>query len=1167
MKGNGRRDKTRRYIILTLYIVAVLFAVAAVVYEPNRAFYAAIAGYDMLFLVSYFVTSLAQNVPNSGKYMLLSFSVCLLFAVIIALLYLLFFSRMKEAKTEVTEVPPEEIRIPSAPQVMGTVWIMDDASPHLQDASESEATPTDTDEEPVLVIPADDAEDTTLLTDDSQIKAEDTAIPEDSTLPESADFIDIPDVPVFTEAIIKTEEITADVVLVPPETEKISEVPSTPAFTEAILTLDKTTATVSLITFPDKPFMLEPIMEIGEAKIPSAPSIIEPNAIISEEAAPAITPEPVKETSNDDFFSGLSPEEADFWADFYIAGEDELELADGIYYMDLYINEMYTGDITVLIKGGAAYLSAMELEKYLDGTVTDDMLLRLFHSDEEYISLEYIESQNVVCSYDSLAYEVYLQFSMEDMPVQILSLRGTPRSGISRTLAGATVLEPAVFTITSDYTLSTRVNDFRSANLGNQLSFYFTADNDIRLYDLNLELDYYLYFGLDWFTADVSRYVFHLEFEDILARLSWGNISTSLLSPAGQTLGIKFETDPMYGSPDARNSHSYVEQLIVVDKRSDVQIFNEGREIFRRTLSPGVYRLRDFILYTGANRIRIVIQPLDGSESQEIEMDVLYSSSILAPGEVYFNVALATGRERVVSRGNAPGEVYIPFGDYMLRYDARNLTLSSDIEAGLAESLGLSASLSVQNLPTDQTSFRLNTSLSLEFTHINKLGTTRYSFNVKELSDSFGYFELPSMNMSIGHQVATGWTPLSSLTLGASYIAPSEWNFKNYNPVSLNLSMSGRLGIFSWGLAAYGTVPVNAPDNFSWSVSGSFGLYTGPNFSISGSIGISDTASNPANITGRIAATYRFGIGSVTASASSDEASVSTYIRKDEHYFRADASSNGYSSINDLEVNASYSYSGNLFDVELSLNTASLFDKAGAAAVVSTSTIFTDGVFAMTSSIPSNYLLIRQYGSLKGNDLFIGSAGSSSTREVPTIFGTGVYSGVSSYDTTNIGLFSSGKNVFGGTSSYSLSIPYSQRNGYVLRLYGENVYAAAGEIVLPDGTPWLNGASPLYAVDDESSELESIDKYLFTDSDGMFTVNGLAPGKYAFDVPYGNSWLLYIFSVEDSELYSEIQMNEVSVFTQNDNTEGVYSYFVEMDNIGSLNENEFFNLIYPEEAV
>ena len=1165
MKGNGRRDKTRRYVILTLYIVAVLFAVAAVVYEPNRAFYAAIAGYDMLFLVSYFVTSLAQNVPNSGKYMLLSFSVCLLFAVIIALLYLLFFSRMKEAKTEVTEVTPEEIRIPSAPQVMGTVWIMDDASPHLQDASESEATPADTDEEPVLVIPADDAEDTTLLTDDSQIKAEDTAIPEDSTLPESADFIDIPDVPVFTEAIIKTEEITADVVLVPPETAKISEVPSTPTFTEAILTLDKTTATVSLITFPDKPFMLEPIMEIGEAKLPSAPSLIEPNAIISEEAEPAITPEPVKETSNDDFFSGLSPEEADFWADFYIAGEDELELADGIYYMDLYINEMYTGDITVSIQGGAAYLSAMELEGYLNGTVTEDMLLRLFHTGDEFISLEFIESQNVECSFDSLAYEVYLQFSLTDMPVQILSLRGVPRSGSSRPLAGATILEPAVFTITSDYSFTARMNDFRSVDLGNELNFYFTADNDIRLYDLNLELDYYLYFGLDWFSADVSRYIFNIDFEDIMARLSWGNISTALLSPAGRTLGIKFETDPMYGSPDSRNAHSYVEQLIVVDKRSDVQIFNEGREIFRRTLSPGVYRLRDFILYTGANRIRITITPLDGSEPQELEMDVLYSSSILAPGEVYFNVALATGRERGVSRRNAPGEVYIPFGDYLLRYDARNLTLSSEIEAGLVESLGLSASLSVQNLPTNQAAFRLNSSLSLEFTHINVLGTTRYNLNVREYSDTSGKFALPGMNVSIGHQIATEWTALSSMTLGASYIAPTEWNFSNYNPVSLNLSMSGRFGIFSWGLAAYGSIPINAPDDFSWSVSGSFGVYAGSNFSISGSIGISDTASSPANVNGRIAATYRFGGGSVTASAGLDEASISTYVRNDSHYFRADIDTNGYSSMQDLEMNAGYSYSGNLFDVDLDFNAASLFENIGAATTISTSTIFADGVFAMTSHVPSNYLLVRQYGSLKGNDLFVGSAGSSTAREVPSIFGTGIYSGVSSYNTTNVGLFSSGANVFGGTSSYSLSIPYSSRNGYVLRLYGDNVYAAAGEVILPDETPWLNGASPLYIVRD--GNLETADKYLFTDSDGMFTVNGLAPGEYAFDVPYGNSWLLYIFSVENSEVYSEIQMNEVSAITQNANPESVYSYFVEMENTGSMDENEFFDLIYPEEAV
>ena len=1148
MDPNGRRDKTRRIVIITLSAaIAGLTTALATSYERIGMGLAVATGYIILFMSAALVNSFLHNSASDTKRMLcLVFSICVLLLFLGGMAYLLFNQKDDETiKPEIAEeivIPetveeieeetaePDEIAIPSAPQVMWTVRI-DDSSPHPVSEEPSDEISLQDEKSPR------DSSETTAVIDSDNAASESAAL--------------IPDDPIFIGSMIRSIE---------------DEIPSAPVFIESsVKAVEK-----DPVAIPDMPIFIEAsIDEINENETAIVPVIIggadaETEIQIEEPVVEESTTKTLSD-SNNGFFSGLSPEEADFWADFYIAGEDELELADGIYYMDLYLNEMYTGDITVSMEKGVPYLSTNELESYLTGTVTDDMLLRLFHSSDDLISLDFIEAQGVGCSFDSLAYEVYLQFSLNDMPVQILSLRGTPRSGISRTLAGATVLEPAAFTIASDYSFTARVNEFRTNNIGNELNFYFTADNELRLYDLNLELDYYLYFGLDWFSADVSRYIFYIDFENIMARLSWGNISTALLSPAGRVLGIKFETDPMYGSPDSRNAHSYVEQLIVVDKRSDVQISNEGREIFRRTLSPGVYRLRDFILYTGANRINIVITPLDGSEPQEIEMDVLYSSSILAPGEVYFNVALATGRERGVSRRNAPGEVYIPFGDYLLRYDARNLTLSSEVEAGLAESLGLRASLSVQNLPTDQASFRLNSSLSLEFTHVNMLGTTRYNLNVREYSDTAGAFELPGMNVSIGHQISTEWTALSSMTLGASYIAPSEWNFSNYNPVSLNLSMSGRFGIFSWGLAAYGTIPVNAPDDFSWSVSGSFGVYAGPNFSISGSIGISDTASNPANVNGRIAATYRFGGGSVTTSAGLDEASVSAYVRNDSHYFRADVESNGYSSMQDLEMSAGYSYSGKLFDIELDFNAESLFENIGAATTISTSTIFADGVFAMTSHVPSNYLLVRQYGSLKGNDLFVGSAGSSATREIPSIFGTGMYSGVSTYNATNIGIFSSGDNVFGGTSSYSLSIPYSSRTGYVLKLHGDNVYAAAGEVILPDETPWFNGASPLYIVNE--GKLETSDKYLFTDSDGLFTVNGLAPGEYAFDVPYGNSWLLYIFSVENSEIYSEIQMNEVSAITQNDNAESVYSYFVEMENTGSMNENEFFDLIYPEEAV
>ena len=896
MDPNGRRDKTRRIVIITLSAaIAGLTTALAASYERIGTGLAIATGYIILFMSATLVNSFLHNSASDTKRMLcLVFSICVLLLFLGGMVYLLFNQKDDETiKPEITEeivIPetveeieektaePDEIAIPSAPQVMWTVRI-DDSSPHPVSEEPSDEISLQDEKSPR------DSSETTAVIDSDNASSESAAL--------------IPDDPIFIGSMIRSIE---------------DEIPSAPVFIESsVKAVEKDPAAI-----PDTPIFIEAsIDEVKKDETPVVPVIIggadaETEIQIEEPVVEESTTETPSD-SNNNFFSGLSPEEADFWADFYIAGEDELELADGIYYMDLYLNEMYTGDITVSMQNGVPYLSALELESYLTGTVTDEMILKLFHSNDEFISLDFIKSQNVGCSFDSLAYEVYLQFSLNDMPVQILSLRGTPRSGISRTLAGATVLEPAAITITSDYSFTARVNEFRTRNIGNELNFYFTADNEIRLYDLNLELDYYFEFGLDWFYANVSRYRFYMDFEDMMARLSWGNISTSLLSPAGQAVGIRFETDSIYGTPEARNSHSYVEQLLVVDKRSDVQILNEGREIFRRTLAPGVYRLRDFVLYTGANRIKIIVNPLDGSEAKEMEMDVMYSSSILAPGEVYFCLAFATGRERVTSKRNAPGEVYIPFGDYMLRYDARNLTLSAEIEAGLVESLGLSTSIAVQNLPTDDAAFRLNSSLAVELTHINILGTTRYNLNVQEKSDTQGNFELPSMNASIGHQISTEWTGLSSITLGASYIAPDNWNFQNYNPLSLNLSMSGRFGIFSWGMSAYGAIPLNDPMDLSWSVSGSFGLYAGPNFSISGSIGISDSASAPANITGRVSATYRFGIGAVTAAAGLDEATVSTYVRSDKHYFRADVESNGYKDINDFEMSAGYTYSGNLF--------------------------------------------------------------------------------------------------------------------------------------------------------------------------------------------------------------------------------------------------------------
>lgn len=1167
MKGNGRRDKTRRYIILTLYIVAVLFAVAAVVYEPNRAFYAAIAGYDMLFLVSYFVTSLAQNVPNSGKYMLLSFSVCLLFAVIIALLYLLFFTRMKEAKTEVTEVPPEEIRIPSAPQVMGTVWIMDDASPHLQDASESEATPTDTDEEPVLVIPADDAEDTTLLTDDSQIKAEDTAIPEDSTLPESADFIDIPDVPVFTEAIIKTEEITADVVLVPPETEKISEVPSTPTFTETILTLDKTTATVSLITFPDKPFMLEPIMEIGEAKLPSAPSLIEPIATISDEIIPVIAPDP---QTDDSFFSGLTPEEADFWADFYIAGEDELELADGIYYMDLYVNDSLYGEITTLVQNGKLSIFGSELSNYLSGTLTEAAYSRIFLNRGEYISLDELNLIGVVASFDPGLYEVHLTFDLQDMPIQILSLRGDSSRYIYRPIADGINLDPAVFSLISRYTFNADVRNFRGDSFLRELNFSFTSSNYARLYDVYLDFSYYMYFTPYSFRFNFGSYRFYVDFPEKMLRLSWGNINSEILSPSGTAIGVRIEKNLAYANPTRRslNYSNGTEQLVVVEKRSDVEVFNEGKSIFKRTLDPGTYQLRDFILYTGANRILIRISPLDGTLPQEIELDVLYSSSLLAPGEFYYGAAVAMSRSlHSTGSDNEPGVLYLPlWNNTNIEYDFRDVTLSGFFRAGLSKTLTLDLSMAIQNRPEDDVAWKPKASAVLELTNLTRIGTTKYNIDIDEDSDEYGMFTLPSISLRASHQISFDIPGLSSMTIGAGYYTPEDWNWKNLNMLSLNASFSGSYGIFGWSLSSYGSLDMSDIRNYSWTISSSVNLSLSRNVYLSASAGFTGSEGSPVAFNGRISAVLRFGRTGITTSTSGRDINTRINTGLGNHSVSANMRSPFITDFGYYELGASYGYSGERLGVNVDVNASDSFKTVGAGISLSTSTIFADGLLAITGAAPSNYLLVHQSGALKGNKLSIGTVGSSSSDYLPMTFGTGLYTGIPSYRSSGVSIYSVNEDDFGTSQNVNVNINASSRNGYILRIDADARYTVSG-VVETNENIWTNGSSPVYfvTIEDDTVLLSPSDYYIFTDSDGRFVLSNLTAGFYGFDVQKDNGeWMLFIFEVADNaDEFTLVQNYEhisaVSYVLPEPYTKG-YAF----SDPYLLTSSEFFKMLYPE---
>ena len=1151
MDPNGRRDKTRRIVIITLSAaIAGLTTALAASYERIGMGLAVATGYIILFMSAALVNSFLHNSASDTKRMLcLVFSICVLLLFLGGMAYLLFNQKDDETiKPEITEeiiIPetveeieeetaePDEIAIPSAPQVMWTVRI-DDSSPHPVSEEPSDEISLQDEKSPR------DSSETTAVIDSDNASSESAAL--------------IPDDPIFIGSMIRSIE---------------DEIPSAPVFIESsVKAVEKDPAAI-----PDTPIFIEAsIDEVKKDEIPVVPVIIG-----GADAETEIQiEEPIKEestiktpsVSNNDFFSGLSPEEADFWADFYIAGEDELELADGIYYMDLYINDNYTGYIETIVSDGEVSLNRDEFYSYISENIEDSLLDSIFGSNDPYIPLDILESLGVGTRFDSGTYSIYLTFSTADMPIQILSIRGRNSSSSFRPIAGGMRLDPAVFVLRSNYSLDASLLNLQNFDLHDSMRFTFSSTNNGRLYDLYFNFNYYLYFGADYFNFNMGSYNFYYDFEDAMIRLSFGNVTSDVLYPNGRAVGIRFDKSYVYGAPDASRG-SQIESLLVVEKRSEVIIYNEGREIFRRTLDPGRYRLQDFILYTGANEILIRVEPLDGSSPEEITMNVNYSSSLIAPGDFYYGGSLVTGRSIVSENGRRDGALSIPIGNSKyLEYDWRDITASFYLRTGLTENLSISSTIAIQNKPEDVYNWNPRVKLNAELTHANILGTTRYNLNIDEHFDDSRKFGMPGIYARIGHQVSTGWNPISSINLGLTYSNPVELNRDEGHRLSLSASLSGRIDWFNWNTGFTGTLYTDNLSEFIWSWTNTINLNLSRNFWMSGSLMLNGTGAD-TSVSGRVYATVRFDGGSVSASSNIKDLSVSTTYRTGDHSISGNFRINDFDNLNRYSIGAGYAYNGDFFNFDTSVNSDILFRNTGLQMSLSTSTVFADGMFAIGSYVPSNFLLIRQKGALAGNQLSVGTPGTSSASMLSPIFGTYVYPGLSSTRGAAFSLFSTDDNTFGRSASFDINVPYSDRTGYILTLDAEDTYSVAGYAELPDGTVWINGASPLYTYSDVNGEiqLETTDDYVFSDGDGMFIISDLTAGLYAFDIQTEKGWMLAIFNVESNVESGVVQFLKTDEGSLSDPISDIYigSIFYVLDS--TLTSEAFWKLIYPEMEV
>lgn len=931
------------------------------------------------------------------------------------------------------------------------------------------------------------------------------------------------------------------------------------------------------IATPDAPlFIGEPSYAlINSLRVPDIPTFTSLDRVIS---GPLFLTSTVIRGSfgaeNDDWIEGEWASEDlsddDFWADFYIAGEEDLILEDGLYYFDLYINGNLIGTVTVLIDKGAISLLASDIKDAVDGYITEEADSRIFRG-EEYLSEETLEERGVDIEINADEYKVYAIFSPEDMPIERISIRGGRSSRASRTIAGADTLEPAVFTLLTRYTLSSNFTILPTSSFVKSITASINAANTFRLYDVNGSFNLGLRYINNELSFSMNSLYFYVTIPEKMMRISWGNVSTDLLYASGTSLGIRLDKSLSY-APDDYKRPSHIEKTITVEKDSDVQILNEGKEIYRKTLTAGKYSLNDFILYSGANRIKIIITPLDGSPVTELDIDINYSSSLLAPGEFFYGAALATGMSKTVNDIKKADTAFrLPwFNNYSYDFDARNVALSFYVRAGISKTLTMNSTFALSNALSDISWFMPKFKSSNEFTHANRFGAARYNFNIGTSKYTNRDFTLPSIYFKVGQQFATNVKALSSISISSSYTISEQKTFDDWGSANIALGFSGSFGLVSWGLNGNVTTPLKAYKNTTWSLSSSLSTTLSKHFSLSASGSIYSSTSNSIAYTGRISATITFSPVKTTVSYSTSGFSVTSSASRGRNTVNAQFDASKITDKDTYSASADYSYTGKYVGINTRVNATTGLKGLNGSVTLTASSVFADGLFTFSQSIPSNFVLIKQKGVLRGNEVTVGSLGTTTPEKIPMIFGVGLYKGIPANGNTSFSVFSASKSSLGTASSFNYSLPESRRGGYVLRLRAENSYSAAGYAKLDDGNYWANGSSPLYIVEivDNEIVLNPSDDYIFTDSDGLFILSGIKAGLWAFDAEIDGKWYLYIIDIKENEKHV-LDMNLFKDCHKTDEygVSGPYSAVYVFDEGEYMTGDEFWDRIYLSEEV
>ena len=666
-----------------------------------------------------------------------------------------------------------------------------------------------------------------------------------------------------------------------------------------------------------------------------------------------------------------------------------------------------------------------------------------------------------------------------------------------------------------------------------------------------------------------GSYYFWKDFRDESIRLEWGNVSADLQSTSGTPFGIRFDKSSQYGNGE--RGGSAVEKTIVVEKDSDVRVYNGDKEIYRKTLSKGVYSLKDFVLYTGANHIRIEIAPLDGSEGETIEMDINYSSSLLMRGESYYGASFALGRKTVswdTERDPFQVDIYL-LGDKKLQYDLRDIVASSYLNIGLTDTLTGSFTLSFKTSPNSLYSFNPSLKLNSEFTSANAFGTAKMNLNLSSLSQN-GKLTLPTVYARASQQFYTDYSLMKALTLTFGYTSPSSWTSDNRHSLFASASMSGTVFSMGYSLSLSGTLVPGYINLSQWYFSSSLSFNLGK-IGLSVSSTFSQRGENPVAFQTRVSASFKLGAVSNTLTAAQDGTSMSSSFTLGSTSFWAKTKTTDLKDWEKYSFSSDFSHSGDVFSFSGTFSGEGGMKNINASLSASTTLLIAQkGLWTLSSSIPSNFLLVKQKGAIKNNTLAIGEIGYSSQDIPSALLGDVLYKGLSSTTATSLSLYSYNENSLGGSETFDVYAPLSERKGYVLIIEGKEQYTLSGTITDDEGNIWSNGSSPVYKLTrDENGEivLEDTELYLFTDRNGIFVLSEMDKGIYTFDTKENGVWVMNILTVDDDNRCDRIGMVEGEMSEKDDSRPYPYMRTRLYTLTSNITANAFWRMIYGEDAV